>query len=78
MNQKLLKKMYVVSREANRNIQRLRLFVFWMCLTSMLKEAREQENQQKAFWVKVGLGLAALAQVLMIASDIRERGEEEM
>ncbi len=73
MDNKLLKKIYTESRELNKNVQKIRLFVIWMCLLSILKEGKEQENEQKAFLAKVGLGLAAVAQVLMIMLDIRDR-----
>lgn len=73
MDKKLLKKIYTESREMNKNVQTIRLFVIWMFLLSILKEGREQGDEQKAFLAKGGLGLAAVAQVLMIMLDIRAR-----
>lgn len=69
-NEKILKDIYDENRAINRNLQRLTSIGLIAMLSNTIKEAKEKGDSTIVSVGKVGLVALAVAQLLLLISDI--------
>ncbi|NMA73002.1 MAG: hypothetical protein GX963_02330 [Bacteroidales bacterium] len=81
-NEKILKDIYEENRAINRNLQRLTSIGLIVVLSNTIKEAKENGDNKIVSVGKAGLFALAVAQLLLLISDvsalIRRKDEEKL
>ena len=66
----MLNKIYAQQKVMNRNLQRISNVMLMMVFACIGKDAKAREDEQGKMLCKIGLGLTAVLQGLLLVSDI--------